>query len=384
MRLLMFQPALPPYRVDLYNALAARCDFRVVFLHDNLLTQRFDQQLLRGRLLADHGYLLDGVTFKGRTMRRGVCQEIRRFGPDVVVTAEYSPTTLMVVANRAVVGRQYAHVVETQDNPAVVAGDRWWRCMAKAVVLPRIDGILVYSEPAAHMYRERYAVGARIGISPLLQDEVVFRQRLAEVTDEVHRIVASHYLTGKRVVLFVGRLVRVKQAHRLIRVFPQVQKSFPDSTLALVGDGPERGSLERLARATGLESNIIFVGRKEDAELCAWYRVASVFALPSSFEPFGAVVNEALLAGVPVVCSNRAGASGLVREGKTGAVIDAASAEALSTSLREWLGHAPPLDATQVMLRPSLMAVNFSDTVNGFLDLVRAADGGGSQYPGAA
>jgi len=174
-------------------------------------------------------------------------------------------------------------------------------------------------------------------------------------------------------VLFVGRLVPEKQVHRLIRVFPDIQRSFPDSILALVGDGPERASLEGLACANGVDGKIVFVGRKEDRELCAWYRVASVFALPSGFEPFGAVVNEALLAGVPVVCSNRAGASGLVREGETGAVIDAANAEALSASLREWVGRARPLDASQVTLRPSLMTARFSETVDGFLDLVRAA-----------
>jgi len=232
------------------------------------------------------------------------------------------------------------------------------------------------------MYRERYAIRAPVGVSSLLQDEGVFRERLGGATDEVHRIVVAYNLIGRRVLLFVGRLAQEKQVQRLIRAFAEIHTSLPDTILVLVGDGPERASLESLARASGVGSRTIFAGQREDKELCAWYRVGAVFALPSSSEPFGAVVNEALLSGIPVVCSNLAGASGLIREGKSGAVIDAASAEALSASLQEWLSRARPLDTSQqVALRPSLMAASFSDAIEGFLAIVGAADA--ARMPGA-
>ncbi len=374
MRLLMFSPALPPYGIDLFNALAARCDFRVVFLQENLRSQRFNQRRLQGRLVADHGYLLNGVTIKNRTIRLGVYREVRRFGPDVVVTTEFSPTTWTVLVGRTLAARPYAHVVGTDDNPASVAADSWFRAMSRALVLPRIDGLIVLSEGAARMYRERYRIRAPVGISPLLQNEVVFRERLASATDEVQRIVIGYNLIGKRVLLFVGRLAPEKQVHRLIRAFGEIQQSFPDAILALVGDGPERASLEKLALASSVGSKAIFVGRKEDNELCAWYRVGAVLALPSSSETFGAVVNEALLSGIPVVCSNRAGASGLIREGETGAVVDPADERALTAALGEWISRARPLDALQLNgLRPSLMAANFADAIDGFMAVVAAS-----------
>ena len=299
---------------------------------------------------------------------------MRRFRPDVVVTPEFSPTTWIVLTGRALAARPYAHVVGTDDNPALVAGDSWFRAMSRALVLPRIDGLIVLSEGAARMYRERYRIRAPVGIAPLLQNEVVFRERLASATDEVQRIVIGYNLIGKRVLLFVGRLAPEKQVHRLIRAFEEIQQSFPDTILVLVGDGQERASLEGLALASGVGSKTIFVGRKEDNELCAWYRVAAVLALPSSSERFGAVVNEALLAGIPVVCSNRAGASGLIREGETGAIIDPANAHPLSAALREWIGRARPLAASQLNgLRPSLMATNFTDAIERFLAVVVAS-----------
>ena len=156
MRLLMFQPALPPYRIDLFNALAARCDFRVVFLQENLQSQAFDQERLRGMLAADHGYLRRGLTIKHRTVRFGVYREMRRFLPDVVLTYEFSPTTWSVMADRALAARPYAHVVGTDDNPSSVMGDSWLRAASRGLVLPHIDGLIVLSEEAARMYRERY------------------------------------------------------------------------------------------------------------------------------------------------------------------------------------------------------------------------------------
>src|SRR4051812_21423136 len=113
LRLLVFHPALAPYRLDMFNALATRCHLRVVSLHQDLLSQSFDQRRLRAALTADHGYLTRGFTVGKRTIRFGFHEEIRRFVPDVVVTQEFSPSTLGVLANRAFRGQSFAHVVWT-------------------------------------------------------------------------------------------------------------------------------------------------------------------------------------------------------------------------------------------------------------------------------
>ena len=65
----------------------------------------------------------------------------------------------------------------------------------------------------------------------------------------------------------------------------------------------------------GIDANVRFVGRYEGEELTAWYRVSQVFALASHIERFGAVVNEALISGLPAVVSNNVGARILIDEG---------------------------------------------------------------------
>jgi len=141
-----------------------------------------------------------------------------------------------------------------------------------------------------------------------------------------------------------------------------------------VGDGPERERLRARAAAGPAAGAVIFAGRAEGEALAAWYLLGGVFALASEHEPFGAVVNEALLAGLPVVCSDRAGARGLVREGLSGAVVDAGRPGALDAALAAWLRRQPPLLADRLEAPPpSLMAVTVEQAVDAFLHAVRAA-----------
>jgi glycosyltransferase involved in cell wall biosynthesis len=101
-------------------------------------------------------------------------------------------------------------------------------------------------------------------------------------------------------VLFAGRLIEDKRVDLLLEAFDRVAP--PDATLGIVGDGPERESLE--ARASGLESadRITFVGFLEEYEaVLAHMRAARVFASPSTREGFDLTYAEAMAAGCTVI-----------------------------------------------------------------------------------
>jgi glycosyltransferase involved in cell wall biosynthesis len=98
-----------------------------------------------------------------------------------------------------------------------------------------------------------------------------------------------------RVVGTVGRLVPTKQIDQLTRAMTRV----PDATLLVVGDGPERGALERLAGELGLRERVVFAGATPyPREMLS---AMDVFAAPSTQETFGMAVLEALAAGLPAV-----------------------------------------------------------------------------------
>jgi len=371
LRVLILHPALAPYRVDLFNALGRRCDLEVHFLSAQVGNQAFDQARLRAGLTVRHGYLLGGLTLAGRTLRTGSAGVIRRFRPDVVITPEFGQATLAVAAGRRTGG--YAHVVGTEDNPVSVASDTRLHRLGRRVLLPAVDAVVTYSEEAAALYRERFRAVQPVVASPLVQDERVVAPRLEAAGEAAAALAASHGLGGRRVLLYVGRLAPEKRVDRLVDAMGRLAAGFPDLTLALVGAGPERARLEALA-AKVAPGRVVFAGRQEGLVLAAWYRLGGVFALASRHEPFGAVVNEALLAGLPVVCSDRAGARTLVAAGQNGEVVDAGAPARLDAALSAWLKGAPRIPASGAPSpRPSRMVTTFDEAVEGWMAALAAA-----------
>src|SRR5205085_2826427 len=126
----------------------------------------------------------------------------------------------------------------TDDNPAMVRHEVWARSLSRKLVLASTDGLIVLSDATAQMYRNDYGALCPIAVSPLVQDERVFRDRLRGLDYESRELVNEYRLVGKRVLLFVGRLATEKRVDRLITAYAAVRHDFPDSVLVLVGDGP--------------------------------------------------------------------------------------------------------------------------------------------------
>lgn len=106
-------------------------------------------------------------------------------------------------------------------------------------------------------------------------------------------------------VLFAGRLIPEKHVELIIKAMNIVVKKHPFTKLYIVGNGPMKVELEELARAYGLEENVIFEDFYDNQDdLYALMKSSTVFALPSEREGFGIVVIEANACGVPVVTLN--------------------------------------------------------------------------------
>jgi glycosyltransferase involved in cell wall biosynthesis len=142
------------------------------------------------------------------------------------------------------------------------------------------------------------------------------------------------------VLLFVGRLLRAKRADLLVEAAGRLWERGRELSVWIVGDGPERPSLEARARRIGA-GRIRLPGSVATADLPAIYGAADVFVLPSDHEPWGAVVGEAMACGLPVVVSDHVGAGAdLVRTGETGETFPRGEVAALADALDRLLSDA--------------------------------------------
>lgn len=135
-------------------------------------------------------------------------------------------------------------------------------------------------------------------------------------------------------VIYVGRLIEGKNVDLLIRALSLMDDE--PSTL-IVGDGPERGALEDLAKKRGLK-RVKFLGQQERKSVYQYLKSSKVFVFPSITEGFGIAVAEAMACGIPpIVVKHRWNAStGLVEDGVTGLVVGAKEdefAQAMKTLL---------------------------------------------------
>ncbi|MEQ9923115.1 glycosyl transferase [Pectobacterium brasiliense] len=127
--------------------------------------------------------------------------------------------------------------------------------------------------------------------------------------------------------LYVGRLSEEKGLDFLLDFFCQQ----PELSLTIVGDGPQRESLERKAG-----ENIQFKGYVNNSELNSIFVEHDVFIFPSTSEPWGLVVEEALVYGLPVICSDKVGCGqDLVEAYKAGIIFSANNTASLSNAISE-------------------------------------------------
>jgi len=105
-------------------------------------------------------------------------------------------------------------------------------------------------------------------------------------------------------ILFVGRLIKEKNVDTLINTIKLTREKIPDIKCFIIGDGPERAKLEKLAQELNIQNNIIFKGFMHYDDLISYMKSSKVFVLPSTREGFGIVVIEANACGLPVIVIN--------------------------------------------------------------------------------
>jgi L-malate glycosyltransferase len=140
---------------------------------------------------------------------------------------------------------------------------------------------------------------------------------------------------GDRVLIHLSNFRPVKRPMDVVEIYQRVQRTIP-STLLMVGDGPERGNAEYLARNYGIEKKVHFLGKRDNIE--ELIGCADLLLLPSDNESFGLVALEAMACEVPVVVSRVGGLPEVVEEGEVGFLVEPYHVDEMARCAVEILG----------------------------------------------
>ena len=341
-RLALLTEIIAPYRIPVFNALAARddIDLHVIFLSENdpSLRQwpvykneiRFSYEVLPAwrRRVGKYNLLVN----------RGVGAALRRFRPNAVLCGGYNYLASWQAA--------------------------WW---AKSQKLP----LLLWSESTANDHRRgrleveflkfRFirlckafvaagkssrdyliAMGAspeRVFVAPNAVDVEFYAAAARSARQDAAAVRARHGLPS-RYFLCAGRLVPEKGIFDLLAAYAKLEADERSQIgLVFAGDGASRSQLEE--RAAAINPGCVrfrgFVHREELAEL---YALAEALVFPTHSDPWGLVVNEAMACGLPIIASELAGCvPDLVANAENGFIVPSGSVEELARAMRTLLSN---------------------------------------------
>ncbi len=140
------------------------------------------------------------------------------------------------------------------------------------------------------------------------------------------------FLPQPPLVIAAGRLSREKGHDLLIKAFAKLGDHYPDWNLLILGEGSQRGQLERLVSEYGLGERVFLPGRVKNPY--DYYLKADLFVLPSRYEGFGNVLGEAMVCGMPIVAANCSpGVVEVVQDGVNGLLADPDNADSLAAAM---------------------------------------------------
>ena len=365
-KLLIFHPIIAPYRIDMVNELAKNFDVTLCLYAYNLQGQKFDiAKLYDERMRVKPEFLLDKKYNGKSNIRKAMVDAIHIHQPDIVIVSEFSRYAWVVLLHRLLHRLQYKVVSLVDDSIDMLLHTHSvfvWHSIARRITMPLLDQVINVDPRAAEWYQCRYGKGI---FFPIVSDDVIYRERLKRVLPLGEEYVEKYQLEGKKILMFVGRLSREKNIPAAIDAFKHAKIS--DSIFIIIGDGPEK---EALIREFGNEESVIFAGRYEGDALYAWYNVAQVLILPSLREPFGAVTNEALMAGCWVLLSNVAGSGCLIRDDETGNFIFPQDKNNISLQIVKALDHSEQIELP-LKVKSDRMIKPFREYIKNFICAIK-------------
>lgn len=324
MKLVLLTEIPAPYRIPLFNALAAQPDveLRVLFLAERDPRRPY-YELHRDEWRFDARVLGGPQVRRGSrwvVLSRGVGRELRRFRPDAVAVGGWNQPAFWraLTHSRA---RRIPLLVWIESTLRDARSEARPLALARRAIVRAAAGAFVPGRAAAEYARSLGLPEERIALAPNAVDNAVFAAPM-------HR---PH--PDRCSFLYAGRLDPEKGLDVLLEAFREVP-----GELELVGSGSDEERLRSLA-----PPNVHFRGPLDRDALVPVYAEADVFVLPSRSEPWGMVLNEAAAAGLPLVATDGVGAAhDLIEDGANGFRVPVDDAPALAAALRR-LAEDPEL-----------------------------------------
>lgn len=264
----------------------------------------------------------------------------------------------------------------TLDDRPRGRGKRALRWVFFSVLRRMTNGVLTIGSKNAEYWRAMIGARAALFPMPYAVDNDYFQQRAAQAAsgrEDLRR--ELNLRPGLPVFLYASKLQRRKRCTDLVEAFLRLAPApgqAPAAYLLIAGDGEDRAVIEQRIADSGT-THVCMLGFQNQSELPRLFDLCDAFVLPSVYEPWGVIVNEAMNASRAVVVASQVGcAPDLVRDGENGFLFPGGDVDALNAVLRRFVDN-PSLarEMGQQALR-TISAHSFEQDVQGLRQALAA------------
>lgn len=317
MKVLFITNIPSPYRVAFFEELGKHCDLAVWFEARSESNRSWHVEGL-GR---NYRYkFLKGITFGlDKHLNVSIWRELQAEDFDIYVLGGYSSPTEMI-AIHWLKWRRKPFILNSDGG--FVRRDRLFMRKLKTYFISSAQGWLSSGKQCTRYLLHYGASAGRIYEYPLASHVPDERDLLPLSVSEKAGLRQWNDLSGV-VLLAVGQFIPRKGFDVLLQAFGRIERERPDLriSLLLIGGGPDQARYERIVREQGIRHVTIksFLQREE---LAPYWQIADIFVLPTRYDTWGLVLNEAAAFGLPIVTTEMAGAAGdLVKDGDNGFIV---------------------------------------------------------------
>ena len=358
------------YRRPFFKKLNELYDVKFVFTHIEVCKDVY------GVELSDKIEGLEGVNYKALKNHFGIAfgliKELLKDDYDIMVDSFLSIVAMFSFT-----------IAKLRRKPIIFWSEAWdWekrKTLKRKLFSPLVNFIVSHSDAfiVPGTMHKKYFVS--LGASP---EKVFIMPNVSNISvrkgDYINKEKLKEELNieTKKVVLYVGRLIRRKGVEYLINAFSKVKKERDDPVLIIIGRGECREELELLSKNLNIEDSVFFMGYVEDELLPAYYLLCDVCVVPSVTygmgDPWVFIVNEAMYFGKPVIATDAVGAAyDMIKNGVNGYMVPEKDSDALYNAMKGILSD-PELEKKMGKESKRIIeeGVKYENMVEGFRDAI--------------
>ncbi len=304
---------ISPYRRPVFDRLAQTegWDFRVFVNADGEFDRLWQSARSACPVTQSKGFAIKRKVISRRPvlfeqvitlhLPHGLWGDLKAFRPDVIISCELGPRTAIAAAYAKVYN---VPLVIWSYQSRISATQNTWRNRLRKLLLGRADAVVGMGSQAREVLRTWNVPDAKIvdALNAADHDTLIRQVDDGSVRTRVDAI-RQGLSPDEKLAIVVGRLVPMKGTAELVRLWHQVDEPVRERwRLVFIGNGPLETVIDQCE-----SSRIIHAGHVDPAEIAAWYLAADLHIFPTLGDVWGLVVNEAMICGLPTLCSIHAG-----------------------------------------------------------------------------